>query len=258
MLTVYIDETGDPNGKPTSGASREYGLGVLVIDADNWRLAFDGLITMRRSLKRSFGIPTTAEIKASNLVRNEGWFKGATLSASQKQYIYRSHLKTIDVIGASAFAIWVDKRTLETSNRLWATRDLVWQMLFQRLQRTYAGQPILLVHDEGEEATIRKCARKARRFLTAGSITGQGNFRNDLALLVDDPVSRRSHESLMIQCADLIAYSAAKAMIPGGSRANRVCPPSMWNALGSACVEQVNALARRYDSSLPAGIAAQK
>lgn len=258
MLIVYVDETGDPSGPPSRGGSPEYALGVVVVDSKKWQATFDGLIQLRRRLRASFGIPATAEVKASDLIRNEGWFKGARLSASQKKYVYRQHLRALEDLEAQAFAVWVDKRSLEASGRLSATRTMVWEMLFQRLQRTFATEPLIIVHDEGEELTIRKLARKARRYLSAGSAFGRGSRRGDLANLMDDTVARRSHESLLVQCADLVAYAAAKAMIPGGSRASRVCPPGTWEILGDACIEAVNSLARRSDPNLPPGIAVQR
>ncbi len=252
MKIVYVDETGDPSGHPATGGSREYALGVVVVDADSWKDAFDGLIELRRDIRRVHKIGVTREIKASALVRLDGPLKGMKLSSSQRQQIYRWHMRKLEAIGVKAFAVWVDKRT---HTNLADVRETVWNMLFQRLERTYRGEPVVIIHDEGEEATIRKYARRARRYLTAGSLTGTGGFRVNFERLVDDPVSRRSHEALFIQCADLVAYAAAKAMIAGGARANRVCPPTMWNTLGTACLAAVNGQARRSNPALPPGIA---
>lgn len=128
-----------------------------------------------------------------------------------------------------AFAIFVDKRELAVRGRLSSTRELAWNSLFQRLSKLHdhdrpgEKSPILLVHDEGEDLTIRKLARRARRYLTAGSAYGTGPIRLSARWLLDDPVSRQSHHSLFIQCADLVAYAATKHLIPGGRRQTRVC-----------------------------------
>lgn len=159
-----------------------------------------------------------------------------------------------------AFAIFVDKRELAVRGRLSSTRELAWNSLFQRLSKLHdhdrpgEKSPILLVHDEGEDLTIRKLARRARRYLTAGSAYGTGPIRLSARWLLDDPVSRQSHHSLFIQCADLVAYAATKHLIPGGRRQTRVCPPSAWSQLGPACYEEANSLARRMDPTLPPGI----
>lgn len=191
MLIIYVDETGDPNGSPAAGGSREYALGVVVLPAVNWRPALDSIIAMRRSIRSTTGLPMTAEIKASYLVRNEGWFKGGHVRPSMKQRIVRDHFRLLPVIGAEAFAVWVDKAgTVPLTD----VKTTVWNMLYQRLQKSYPGQPFLLFHDEGDESYIRKHARRARRFLTAGLASG-GSVRLDVERLLDDPVSRVSRDS---------------------------------------------------------------
>lgn len=255
---VYIDETGDPTGDPAAGGSREYALGAVLVRDTDWASAFDQIITLRRSLSRStIGLPMRAEVKASNLVRNEGWFKGRHISPSQRQYIYRQHLRLLSRAGMQCFSSWVDKRAFAARGQLHLVRETVWRNLFQRLQKTFPGDPILLIHDEGEEATIRKYARRARRFLYAGTPSGTA-VRLDLKKLVDDPVSRVSDQSYMVQLADLVAYSASKAMIPGGARAKRVCPPTMWSQAGTSRLAVVNSLARKGDPSLPIAVVTQR
>jgi hypothetical protein len=258
MLMVYIDETGDPTGDPSHGGSREYALGAVLVSDTAWTAAFDQMITLRRALsKGTIGLPMRAEVKASNLVRNEGWFKGRGLSPSQRQYIYRKHLQLLNSASMQCFSSWVDKRAFAARGQLGLVRETVWRNLFQRLQKTFPNDPVLIIHDEGEEATIRKYARRARRFLYAGTPSGTAirmNFQN----LVDDPVSRVSDESYMVQLADLVAYSAAKAMIPGGARAKRICPPSMWNHAGASRLAIVNSYARSIDPTLPVAVVTQK
>lgn len=234
-------------------------LGVVVVRAAQWNAAFNGLLELRRDLKRSFGVPVRAEVKAAYLVQNDGPFEGAHIAASQRKYIYRRHMNVMSRLDLRAFAVYVDKTRLETSGDLDRTRWLVWESLFQRLalmhDRDEPGvkTPIMLIHDEGEELTIRKYARRARRFLTAGSITG-APLRLTPDWLIDDPVSRESDQSLLVQCADLVAYAAAKRMVPGGSRSRRVCPASMWDALGDACHRPVNQYAVSRDPLVPPGI----
>ncbi|MER7420024.1 DUF3800 domain-containing protein [Micromonospora peucetia] len=260
MLFAYVDESGDPFGDPSNRGSPSYTLGVVLVHSSQWADAFDGLIELRRELRQNFGVPARAEIKASYLIRNEGTFAQLRLSSKQRRYIYRRHLSILSQVGARAFAVFVDKRSLAAKGRLLETRDLVWSTLFQRLSLTHdrdipgRKSPILLVHDEGEDLTIRKLARRARRFLTAGSAYGTGSLRLSRGWLLDDPVSRQSHHSLFVQCADLVAYSATKRLIQGGSRQTRVCPPQMWQALDTACHAAVNGLARGNDSTRPAGI----
>ncbi|GLV51274.1 hypothetical protein TBS_18440 [Thermobispora bispora] len=260
MLFAYVDESGDPSGNPSLRGSPSYTLGVVLVRDTEWADAFDAVINLRRTLKKNFGLPVRAEVKASYLLRNEGAFSSLKLSSKQRRYIYQCHLSLLATAPARAFAVFVDKRKLVRLGRLGETRDLAWETLFQRLALTYERDnpgrksPILIVHDEGEDATIRKIARKARRYLTAGSAYGPGSLRLPDRWLLDDPVSRKSHHSLFVQLADLVAYAATKRMIPGGARRSRVCPPSMWNHLGVACHAAANAQALAYNPKAVPGI----
>jgi len=260
MLFAYVDESGDPSGDPSFRGSPTYTLGVVLVRASQWADAFDGAIKLRRELNKSFGLPARAEVKASYLIRNEGVFRSLKLSGKQRRYIYQRHMRRINEINARAFAIVVDKRERASKGVLDQTRDTAWETLFQRLAITHDRDnpsektPILLVHDEGEDLTVRKLARKARRYLTAGSAYGTDKLRLSDKWLLDDPVSRQSHHSLFVQYADLVAYSATKKIIPGGARASRVCPPRMWDELGEARHDAVNSLARKDDPSLPPAI----
>jgi len=264
VLIAYVDESGDPSGSPQRGGSDSYALGVVVVRSEHWADAFDGLINFRRDMRQTFGIPFRSEIKASSLVRNEGPFKGGRMSASQRRYVYKRHLDVMARLNMRAFSVYTDKRQLEQRGALSQTRWLVWETLFQRLSLMHdrdepgSKSPVLLMHDEGEELTIRGYSRKARRFLTSGSAYGTGSLRLSQRWLIDDPVSRQSNHSYFIQCADLTAYASTKRMIPGGARAARVCPPSMWDALGEACHRPANEFAVRRDPTLAPGIVVRR
>lgn len=260
MLIVYVDESGDPFGDPRVAGSPAYTLGVVVIRDHDWADAFDAVINMRRRLKSTFAIPVRSEIKASYLVRNGGVFGGLRLSPHQRRYIYRQHLQILAPVHARAFAVHVDKVRYAERGELSHVRTDLWDGLFQRLSIMHdrddgsRKSPVLLVHDEGEELTIRKLARKARRFLTSGSAFGPTSLQLSERWLIDDPVSRQSHHSYFVQLADLVAYAAAKCVRPGGARARRICPDTMWQELGSACHAPANELVRRAKPNLPSGI----
>jgi hypothetical protein len=53
---------------------------------------------------------------------------------------------------------------------------LAWEALLQRLERASHedNATFVVIHDEGEDETIRRWVRRARRHLTAGSAYGLG------------------------------------------------------------------------------------
>lgn len=243
VLMAYVDESGDTG--VVAGSSHTYTLGCVLIDVDLWPEAFDQLLDFRRRLRDSFGLPMRAEVKANYLLRNSGTFRGLNLSPSQRQLIYRAHLRVLTDLPARAFAVTVDKRgKAHSSDHVF---DLAWEGLMQRLERTSTKEKVtfMISHDEGENDAVRRWVRRSRRYLTAGSAFGTGSFTNPARRLVDDPIPRRSDQSYMIQLADLVAYAAFRSVVPPGNSIAAVCPQRMWSEIGSATHTAVSGLRPR-------------
>jgi len=245
MLIAYVDETGDTGPVSKTGASGCFGLGCVLVDAETWTDSFDGLLAFRRSIRDDFGIRMRAEIKANTLIRNGGSIRDLNLAPSQRGLVYRYHLNTLGAIGARAFAVVVDKRSTGVSRN--DCLEMAWVTLLQRLERTTSQEKtgVLIVHDDGENSSVRRIVRKARRRLTAGSAFGTGSLTNPLRRLVEDPVPRNSQESYFIQMADLVAYAGWRSFIPPSKGVAQVTGTDLWAQVGPATHAAVNSLARR-------------
>lgn len=233
MQIAYVDESGDDG----EGGSVTYALGCVVIDSRDWAATFDGLIEFRRFVAGTFGVPVRSEIKANYLLRNGGPLRKRPLSERARFKLYRSHLRIQDKLGMKAFAVVIDKaEARERIGRKRAASDVAWEFLLQRLERSFRGSEVLVVHDEGDALTIRKRCRKARRAGTAGSAFGTGMLNVPFRNLLDDPVSRVSRQSYFLQLADLNAYAAFRRLYPPppGPGRGRVVPERMWDFLGGA------------------------
>lgn len=249
MLLAYIDESGN-TGDPNAGGTVTYTLGCVLIDADRWPAAFDELLDFRRRLKTTFGIPMRAEIKANYLLRNSGDIRHLGLGPGARRVIYRAHMQVLRDLPARAFAVVVDKRTQQLAPAGYF--DLGWEGLLQRLERTshYERSTFSVLHDEGENDAVRKWVRRARRYLTAGSAYGSGSIQGAARLLVDDPIARKSHQSYLIQMADLVAYAAFRAYVPPSPGIARVCPQTMWREIGPATHTAVTRLRQRSEPGI--------
>jgi hypothetical protein len=242
MLLAYIDESGNTGDVSLGGATSHYVLGCVLIDADKWSAGFDELVAFRRRLRDRFGLPVRAEVKANYLIRSSGPLRSLALAPGERSLIYRAHLDMLAQIEARAFAIVIDKQRNALNGS--ACFEFAWTTLLQRLERTthYEKQKMMIIHDDGENDSVRRIVRKARRFLTAGSITGGGSLRVDAKHLVDDPVPRASHESYLVQMADLVAYAAWRALVPPSRSVATVVPQETWSQVGTAVHAAVNRL----------------
>jgi len=216
------------------------------VEARKWPDVFDDLIQYRRFLKDRFGIPVRAEIKANYLLHNGGPFRQFKLSERARFAVYRGMMRLQSKLGIWSFAVVVRKDVMGTRGLPGDPREIAWEFLLQRLERftTKTGTQAMLIHDEGEGGIIRSLARKARRAGIAGSAFGSGVLKRPARLILDDPSSRKSHESYFVQLADLDAYAAFRHYYPPPPRNNiAVVSSSMWNELGTARYAPVNEFA---------------
>jgi hypothetical protein len=237
---AYVDESGDAG----LAGSKTYSLGVVMVDTAAWPVVFDDLIDFRRFVRRQFGIPVRAEIKANYLLRNGGPLRPLGLSDQARFAIYRAHLRLQPKLGLTAFATVIDKQRCQARRPGSDPRDIAWEYLIQRLERftTKNNTEVLLVHDEGDALRVRGLARKARRAGSAGSAFGTGSLRRPATRIIDDPVPRNSQQSYFLQLADLNAYAAFRRVVPPPGRAVQIVPAPMWDELGVARLSAVNSL----------------
>jgi hypothetical protein len=237
----YIDESGDAG---VSG-SRTYSLGCAVVVAEDWPTRFDQMIAFRRHLNRTYGVPVRAEIKANFLLRNGGPFRALALPEATRRSIYAQSLRYARrPLGLHCFGVVVNKQNLASQSPGLDPRDVAWDWLFQRIERYthYNSTHAVLIHDEGDQLRVRGLARKARRAGSAGSRLGTGVLRVPFGKLIDDPISRQSHQSYFLQLADLLAYAAFRRRYPPPSIPGQtaIVPQTMWDELGSAAYAPVN------------------
>lgn len=225
MYLAYIDESGS-TGAIAEGGSLTYTLGCVLLRDSQWASAFDGLLGYRRFLKKQFGLLARAELKANHLLRNGGALRELALSERARHSIYRGMLRLCPKLGLKAFAVVIRKDLVFAGEPY----DYAWSFLLQRLERITTKQDtqIVMIHDEGDDIRVRTMARKARRAGIAGSAFGTGFVKVPFRGLVDDPVSRRSHESLFLQLSDLVAYAGFRRVFPPPVRPVQIVPELIW------------------------------
>jgi hypothetical protein len=255
MYFAYVDESGntDPAG------SRTYTLACCLVRGETWPDTFDRMIAFRRFLRAQFRLPVRAEIKANYLLRNGGPFRPLGLSDNARADIYRQAIRLQPKLHFVTFAVVINKLNLAIRYPQRDPRDVAWEFLLQRLERfsavSHVGHPVVMIHDEGEAARVRKLARKARRWGQAASAFGTGQLSRPARLLLDDPMPRDSRQSYFLQMADLTAYAAFRRIHPPPVRPIQIVPQMLWDELGTATYAQANQLAKRLSTVVPGIVA---
>jgi hypothetical protein len=241
MYLAYIDESGDPGS-----GSNTFSLACVLVDENSWLTTLDQIVAFRRWLKKAFGVPLRAELKANFLLGNRGpHFTKKPLSEPARKAIYRQTLRLQPKLGTQAFAVVIDKTKLAAAGG--SVLSTAWEQMLNRLERFSSknGTRIVVFHDQTDQATVRKMARRARRFGYVGAHYGGGTLPRPFINLLDDPVPRDSRDSYLLQIADLAAYAAFRRIYPPSARIASMVPSTMWDELGSSKLLAVNSVIAR-------------
>ncbi len=244
MHIIYVDESGDTGARPR-GASPIYALGSVVVPAVRWNEVLEEVVAFRRHLAERFGVPMRAEIKAAWLLHGSGDLRPLGLSPGTRRAIYELHLKLLAWVQLEAFAVVLHK----PADRHPRTdpSELAWTTLFQRLEAFAARRegPLSVIHDEGDNARIRKHARQRTRYGFSGGVYG-AQRHPERSRIVEDPHPKRSGESYLVQFADLVAYASAAAIRPSAGSAGKVVDGRTYALLGDARLTEVTGLRPRH------------
>lgn len=230
---AYIDETGDV-GDVANGGSQTYTLGCVLIPMHRWTDSLDYFVNLRRNLKSTYGLKMSQEVKANHLVGIKSVYRDLGLGDGQVRDIYRRHIDASVQSCSGVGAIVVHKSEIIKPNiDVFAT---AWEYLLTRLRKRTEErqQPILIVHDQGEEDRVRKHLRRFRRANWQGSQFGSAR------LLVEDPVPRNSQHSYFIQLADLVSYAASRHAVPATGKTTRICDRTMWERLDQIQIKAIS------------------
>jgi hypothetical protein len=172
-------------------------------------------------------------VKANHLVGVKKTYRELGLGDGQVRDIYQRHIDSSIRISSGVCSVVIHKSEIHRSDiDVFST---AWEYLFTRLRkRTESGQPIVIVHDKGEEERVRKHLRRFRR------CNWQGAGYGDARLLVEDAVPRDSQHSYFIQLADLIAYAASRHAVPANGKTTKICDATMWERLSAVQIREVS------------------
>ena len=235
MYLAYIDESGDMGliNSPTT----YFVLSCVLIHESRWLDTLDSLVSLRRQVSSIYSIPTQVEIKATDLIHGKGLLRSFGLTKNKRLDLYKSFIKfQDDNIDSHVFAIAIHKANASVKG--WNPRTAAWTFLIQRLNK-FCGdsERVMLFPDEGHSYFIRRLLREMRRYHYVPAHFGGSPIYFPTTRIIEDPNSRKSHESYFIQLADWNAYIAhrSKYIDP-----NNNVPNDLWDKLGSVLLHDVN------------------
>lgn len=220
MYLMYVDESGDDGFKKYS--SRFYILSGMVVNEARWKECSSMIYEFKRGLKERYGIKIREELHAVELTQNNKYLPD--IKKSEKLSIFRTFLKVISRMpDVCIINVVVDKKDKPDSLDVFVT---AWATLVQRFENTLAnknfpgsnsvGNKGIIITDETDILKLKKIIRKMRHHNWIPNTEWYPPGARNLILhhIVEDPFFKPSHDTFMIQAADIVAYSLHQHLDP--------------------------------------------
>lgn len=224
MKLIYIDESGTFNdgltlveAKTNKRKSLYFVLSALIVDLDDWEKVFGRFKKLRSDVRHNYNIKKSEQLHAYELAGGTGvWkhrrYKHLTSPKRQRllKYLLTNYATWPEL---SVITVVVSKLTLYPSIQPNTARQVAYENLFNRIDKTFAGsaeegngQQYIVVNDGQEDAEIIKHLRKMRAYNSVRMSNGD-TVDTRIKGLVEDPFFKTSKHSYFLQCIDHIAYS---------------------------------------------------
>jgi hypothetical protein len=204
MHLLYVDESGD-TGRNNPENHTFVLCGLLVHHAD-WHVAQAAFKAMRRRMERTFGLPTGAEIHASELLGRSPYHFGLDRTKRIKAALHQ-----VDMIRQQGslvgIRVIIDKRGFEGDVIMTAWRQMLGAARSTALSAGHkrcSSPGIMVVCDDHRTAPGSSWLDSAQKGLELNS------------LLVDQPFGRDSRASDFLQACDMLAYLTKQTFEPFG------------------------------------------
>ena len=212
MYIMYVDESGDTGRFGAGSSTRYFALTGLTVHESRWRELLDSLVSYRRAMKATYGLPMRTEIHASEYIRRPPY---PGIAKHQRLAIMRNLLDELaKVPDLSITNVIVDKRGKGPQYNVF---DQAWKTLFQRFENTikYGNFPgghqtdkgmVLVDNTEGRK--LQSLLRKMGVYnpIPNMAMIGQGSRNIPTLRIIEDPHHKNSVDSYFVQACDVCAY----------------------------------------------------
>lgn len=213
MYIAYFDETGD-DGYPR----RETELFVLTsgyLHNANWQNNYKKTLDFRKYLQQTYNFPVKLEMHTKYLMLNKkpyrqfGWNEQTRLKIVQD---YADFIATLDI---QFINVVINKSKITSTNQTMykPILDAALKFNVQRIENTIKklqpGTNFMIISDEGRIGTMRKTTRRIQKVnFIPSKIAGGTSYRQEIDLLLEDPLPKDSKQSYFIQFSDFVSYFA--------------------------------------------------
>ncbi|PID99418.1 hypothetical protein CSA80_01505 [Candidatus Saccharibacteria bacterium] len=210
MYIAYFDETGD-DGYPDKTTD----LFVLTsgsIHHAHWQQNYKSASLFRKQLKDTYGLPIKTELHARALFTNKKPYTAYDWDHATRLKIAQEYADFIASTDFEFINVAINKNRITHANRSMykSVLDAALKFNVQRIENTIkASQPgtkFMIISDEGRVGIMKKTTRRIQKINFIPSRAGGAYYRQEIDLLIEDPLPKDSKQSYFIQFCDFVSF----------------------------------------------------
>jgi hypothetical protein len=159
-------------------------------------------------LKEDYGIPVKFEMHTKYFLLDKKPFRQLGLSDETRLVIMDRFCDLISGLDLRTVNVVIDKIKIKNTKYNILDNALTYsvQRIENDLKKNDPDKNFLIITDEGRVAKMRSTTRRVQQFNYIPSKYDNRPYRDEIKLLIEDPLPKNSKESHFIQISDLISY----------------------------------------------------
>lgn len=230
MVLSYFDESGD-DGFPQRSSDTFVLASISMLDRE-WKFNFEQLLQFRRTISKEYNFPVKEEFHTREFIQDKNPYHGKYSPEIRKELLFR-YVQMLATLRMQGIVVVIDKTKIK--NQEYDVLEKAFTYNIQRIENSLQAAAIkkqqraelfMIITDEGRVGKMGKVARKIQRINYIPSKFESANTRQEIKLLLEDPIAKSSSESYFIQAADTLAFIsslyATRYLCDGIEWANRI------------------------------------
>jgi len=207
LYITYFDESGD-DGFPNY-SSELFVLTSIYMKDSEWKDNYLRIQEFRRQLKSDYNFPVNLEFHTKEFLTDKNPYRDFNWNPTDKFLILMSLFNLIKNLEIKIINVVIIKPNIQKHDYNVLDRALTYniQRIENDLLTTDSNTKFLIITDEGRVGKMRITSRRIQRYNPIPSKINPGTFyKEQIKLLIEDPLPKDSKESYFLQISDAIAY----------------------------------------------------
>ncbi|QKG53890.1 DUF3800 domain-containing protein [Hymenobacter sp. BRD67] len=230
MVLSYFDESGD-DGFPRRSSDLFVLASVSMLDTE-WKFNFQKLLAFRRELLGKYNFPVKQEFHTREFIQDKNPYHGKYAPEIRREILFR-YIATLATLRLKGIVVVIDKTKIK--NQKYPVLENALTYNIQRIENSLLkaadtkqqrAEQFMIITDEGRVGAMTNVSRKIQKINYIPSQYESSSTRQEIRLLVEDPLPKNSAQSYFIQAADTLAFItmlyATKHLCTNLEWANRV------------------------------------